>query len=48
MIVINETEIPHDVQRSGCPVRRGNWIIQRAESAGPMLAMFWILRLRDA
>jgi len=39
VIVINETEIPHDVQRSNCPVRRGNWIIQRAESAGLMMPL---------
>lgn len=39
MITINENEIPHDVQRSGCPVRRGNWIIQRAESAGLMMPL---------
>jgi len=39
VITINENEIPHEVQRSGCPVRRGNWIIQRAESAGLMMPL---------
>ncbi len=39
MLTIFENDMPPDIRQTDCPVKRGNWIIGKAEEAGMMMPL---------
>lgn len=39
MLTIFETDMPPEIRQTDCPVKRGNWIIEKAADAGMMMPL---------
>lgn len=39
MLTIFETDMPPEIRQTDCPVKRGNWIIEKAAEVGLMMPL---------